>query len=174
MIPNPVDYDITPEIIRKRLSLNDNTQIFQSGVEHMFNDVTKQELIKCYDKAALLIRTFPDFIIKEGNQTYLVEAKQKTNSVEAIGLYFNKQRERDGVRVIYSFPNLSICASLIPMETIEVPLKYREQFNKYLKDLFVEENCVFNYWSNSPVNGSGDPFVRLDEGDLMILSEAMS
>jgi len=168
----PSDYDVTAELLIQRMNLYDeNMEIFPTGIEYMFDDETINALTQCYDKTSLLLRTTPDFIIKKNNQTYFVEAKQKTTSVEAIGLYFNKLKERNGIKVIYSFPLVTISATQIPMEIIDIPLKHQEDFDKYLKDLFVKEGCTFNYWSGNPTTGSGDPFVRIDEDDLRILSE---
>ncbi len=168
----PSDYNVSVELLIQRMNLYDEEiQIFPTGIEHMFDSETTNALTQCYDKTSLLLRTTPDFIIKKNNQTYFVEAKQKTTSVEAIGLYFNKLKERNGIKVIYSFPLVTISATQIPMEIIDVPLKHKEDFDKYLKDLFVKEGCTFNYWSSNPRIGSGDPFVRIDEDDLKILSE---
>jgi len=170
MQPKPDDYEVTPEMLRERMNLfGEDIEIFTTGIEFMFNEKTRNALTKCYDRPALLLRTTPDFIIKENNQTYFVEVKQKTTSIEAIGLYFNKLKERNGIKVLYSFPLVTINALLIPMEEIEVPQKHRKDFDRYLKDLFVEEGCRFNYWSSDPQNGSGDPFVRIDESDLIEL-----
>ena len=170
----PSDYDVTAEMLIQRMNLyDDDIQIFPTGIEYMFDDKTKNALTQCYDKTSLLLRTTPDFIIKKNNQTFFVEAKQKTTSVEAIGLYFNKLKERNGIKVIYSFPLVTISATQIPMEIIDVPLRHKEDFDKYLKDLFVKEGCTFNYWNRNPPTGSGDPFVRIEEDDLKILSEEL-
>lgn len=171
MPPNPADFDVTPEELRKRMNLSDSVRIYQTGVEHIFGN-TIPGLSKCYGTGALLLRTFPDFTLY-GAEIYFVEAKCRTTSIEAIGLYFNKMRERMGASVLYSFPDVTIAASLIPMELIEVPLKYSKQFTKYLMHLFVEEQCRFNFWSSDPKSGSGDPFVRIEEEDLKILAEGM-
>jgi len=170
MPPNPADFDVTADDLRKRMNLSDDNKIFLTGVEHIFGK-SIPGLSDHYDPAAMMIRTFPDFTIYKGEETYFVEAKARTTSIEAIGLYFNKMRERMGAQVLYSFPDFTIAASLIPMETIEIPLRYQYKFNKYLKGLFDEEDCQFNYWSSNPKNGSGDPFVRIDEEDLKLLSE---
>ncbi len=170
MPPNPADFDVTADELRKRMNLSDDVKIFLTGVEYIFGK-TIPGLSDCYNTGALLLRTFPDFTLYKGKEISFVEAKARTTSIEAIGLYFNKMRERMGAQVLYSFPDVTIAASLIPMETIEIPLKYAVNFNKYLKALFEEEDCQFNYWSSNPKNGSGDPFVRIDEEDLKILSE---
>lgn len=169
MPPNPADFDVTPDELRKRMNLSDTVRIYQTGVEYIFAD-TIPGLSKCYGTGALLLRTFPDFTLY-GADIYFVEAKCKTTSVEAIGLYFNKMRERMGARVLYSFPNLTISASMIPMEEIQIPQKYGSEFRQHLMHLFVEEKCRFNFWSSDPKNGSGDPFVRIEEEDLKILAE---
>jgi len=154
---NPADYDVTPDMLRERMHLyGTDVEIFPTGIEFMFNDETTNALTKCYDKAALLLRTTPDFLLKRGNETSFVEAKQRTTSVEAIGLYFNKLKERNGIKVFYSFPLVTINASLIPMEVIQVPQKHREDFDKHLKDLFVEEGCTFDYWKGDPATGSAE------------------
>ena len=170
MQPDPADFDVTADELRKRMNLSDNTRIFLTGVEHIFGKVIPG-LSDHYDAAAMMIRTFPDFTLYNGDETYFAEAKCRTTSVEAIGLYFHKLRERAGAKVFYSFPNVTIPASLIPMDEIQIPLKYSEKFRKHLMDLFVEEGCRFNFWSANPENGSGDPFVRIEEEDLKILSE---
>ena len=170
MRPNPNDYDVTRGMLRERLHLDNDVEIFPIGFEFMFNDKTTKALISCYDKSALLLRTTPDYLLKQGRETSFVEAKQKTTSVEAIGLYFNKLKERNGIKVLYSFPLVTINASLIPMDEIQVPQKHREDFDRYLKDLFVKEGCTFDYWKGNPTNGSGDPFVRIKEKDLIELS----
>lgn len=170
MEPNPDDYNVPPDMLRERMHLDDDVEIFPIGIEFMFDDKTTKALTLCYDKTALLLRTTPDYLLKRGSETSFVEAKQKTTSVEAIGLYFNKRKERNGIKVLYSFPQVTINASLIPMEEIQVPQKHREDFDRYLKDLFVEEGCTFDYWKGDPPNGSGDPFVRIEEKDLMELS----
>ena len=171
MPPNPDDYDVTPDMLRERMHLyGTDTEIFPTGIEFMFDDVTTNALTQCYDKTALLLRTTPDFLLKNGKETFFVEAKQTTTSIEAIGLYFNKLKERNGIKVLYSFPLVTINATLIPMEIIQVPQKHREDFDIYLKDLFVEEGCTFDYWNGNPEIGSGDPFVRIEESDLIELS----
>jgi len=171
---NPTDYDVTAQLLIQRMNLyGDEFEIYPTGIEYMFDDDTKNALVQCYDRTSLLLRTTPDFIVKRNNQIYFVEAKQKTTSVEAIGLYFNKLKERNGIKVIYSFPLVTISATQIPMDVIDVPLRHRKDFDKYLKDYFVKEGCSLNYWSNNPPIGSGDPFVRIDEDDLKILSEEL-
>jgi len=168
--PDPADYDVTPKLLRERLCLHPDVKIYQTGVEHMFGQEIRDGLTQVYDSAAMQIRTFPDFTLIENGITSFVEAKCRTTSIEAIGLYFNKMKERMGAKVLYSFPLVTICASQIPMEEIQIPLKYADKFTRFLKPLFVEEGCSFNYWSSNPKNGSGDPFVRIDEEDLQILS----
>ena len=170
-IPDPKNFEVSPDDLRKRMKLADNVKIFQTGVEHIFGNDMIPELKDHYDSATMLLRTFPDFTLFSDIETYFVEAKCRTTSVEAIGLYYNKLRERMGARVLYSFPDVTIPASLIPMEEIQVPLKYADKFTKYLKPLFVDEGCSFDYWSSNPKNGSGDPFVRIDEDDLKMLAE---
>ena len=168
----PCDYEVSAELLIQRMNLvDDDIEVYPTGIEHMFDKRTKNALTQCYDKTSLLLRTTPDFIVKRNNETYFVEAKQKTTTLEAIGLYYNKLKERNGIKVLYSFPLVTICASQIPMEVIEVPLKHKEDFDKYLKEYFVKEGCTFNYWSSNPTIGSGDPFVRIDEDDLKILAE---
>ncbi len=170
MPPNPDDYEVTVEMLRERMNLYDE-EIFPIGIECMYDERLQNGLIQCYDKTALLLRTTPDFVVKNNDQTYFVEAKQKTTSIEAIGLYFNKLKERHGIKVLYSFPQVTINASLIPMEVIEVPQKHREDFDRHLKDYFIDDGCTFNYWNSNPQSGSGDPFVRIEEEDLIELSK---
>lgn len=170
MQPNPNDYDVTPDELRKRMKLPTNATIIQSGVEHMFSQAITKMLVDQYDIPGLMVRTFPDFIVIINGQTILVEAKQKTTSLEAIGLLFNKQKEREGCTVLYSFPDITINASLIPMENIIIPPRYREKFDTYLKDLFVKEECEFCYAEYNPKNGSGDPYLTIDEEDLKMLA----
>ncbi len=171
MPPDPANYNVTQDMLRERMNLyGTDVEIFPTGIEFMFNDKTIKALTSCYDKTSLLLRTTPDYLLKKGTQTYFVEAKERTTSIEAVGLYFNKLKEKNGIKVLYSFPLVTINASLIPMEKIQVPQKHREDFDKYLKDLFVKEGCTFDYWNGNPPLGSGDPFVRIDEDDLMELS----
>ena len=151
------------------MNLSEDVRIYQTGVEYIFGK-TIPGLTNCYGTGALLLRTFPDFTLY-GKDVYFVEAKCRTTSIEAIGLYFNKMRERMGARVLYSFPDLTISASMIPMEEIQIPLKYASKFREYLMHLFVEEKCRFNFWSSNPKNGSGDPFIRIEQEDLKILAE---
>ena len=174
MPPNPADYDVSPEMIRERLKLNNDVIVIPTGVEHLFGKDIKNDLVQCYDKPALLLRTFPDFTLIKNNHTIFVEAKSKTTSIEAIGLYYNKLHDRAGARVYYSFPNITIPASLIPMEKIQIPLRHRNSFDLFLKDLFDKENCEFEYWDRDPPYGSGDPFVRIKEDDLVEFAEDVS
>jgi len=171
MPPDPKDFEVSADDLRKRMKLSDDVKIFVTGVEAIFGDDMIPELKNHYDAATMLIRTFPDFTLFRDLETYFVEAKCRTTSIEAIGLYFNKMRERMGAKVLYSFPDFTIPASLIPMEEIQIPLKYGVEFRKHLMELFVGEKCRFNFWSSNPPNGSGDPFIRIEEEDLKILAE---
>ena len=174
MRPNPDDFIVSPEMLRTRLKLDPDVVIIPTGVEHLFGKDINNGLTECYDKPALLLRTFPDFTLIKNNQTIFVEAKCKTTSIEAIGLYYNKLHDRAGARVYYSFPNITIPASLIPMEEIQIPLRHKNSFDLFLKDLFEKENCKFEYWEGDPPYGSGDPFVRIDESDIAEFAEDVS
>ena len=81
----------------------------------------------------MFLRTQPDFFIIEEEDVYFVEAKQEARNLEAIQLLYNKQYDRMGVKVLYSFPDFSISASMIPIDKVVVPENYKEEFNANLK-----------------------------------------
>jgi len=170
---NPQDFKVSEKLIRQRLDLSNNTEVIPYGCEEIFNENVLFILKKRFDAGSMFIRTKPDFLIIDKEESYFVEAKQRTKNVEAIQLLYNKFTERSGIKVIYSFPEFAISASLIPMEKIIVPEKYLEEFNIHQKHLFEAEGIVNFQLVGKVRSGSGDAFVAIDEEDLKILSEEM-
>ena len=124
-----------------------------------------------YDGGSLFLRTRPDFFIIDEHEIYFVEAKKHTKNLEAIQLLYNKQYDRMGVKVLYSFPEFVITASMIPIDKIVVPENYKNEFDKNLKHLFEIEG-VTNFTYVSYVGaGSGDAFVPVDLEELQTLGE---
>lgn len=117
------------------------------------------------------MRTRPDFFIIEEHEIYFVEAKQHTKNLEAIQLLYNKQYDRMGVKVLYSFPDFMITASMIPIDKVVVPENYKEEFDKNLKHLFEIEGVTNFTYVSHVVAGSGDAFVPVDPSELQILAE---
>ena len=163
---NPSDFEVTIEMIRQRLNLSHDVEIIPYGYEYSFDINQRKKLQNIYNCNSLSIRTRPDFLVITQSEMYRVEAKNKTNSIEAVQLFFNKQLEQMGIKVLYSFPNVTINASQIPMEKIIIPQTYRKEFDLNLKHLF--NDCEFEYVSST--KGSGDPFVWIEESDLIELS----
>ncbi len=170
----PNDFLVTVDELRARLNFTEQVVIVPFGCEALLDESILRILKSRYDAGALLIRTKPDFLIIEENNLYFVEAKQKTTSIEAVQLLYNKQYERMGIRVVYSFPEIVINASLIPMETILVPENYKNEFDTNLKHLFQEEGITDFRYVGHVTKGSGDPFVPIDESDLLLLTEGQS
>jgi len=120
------------------------------------------------------LRTRPDFFIIEEHEVYFVEAKQRTQFLEAIQLLYNKQYDRMGIKVLYSFPDFSISASMIPIDKVIVPENYKEEFDARLKHLFEAEGVTDFTYVGQVVHGSGDAFVPVEADELLILAEGTS
>ncbi len=127
-----------------------------------------------YDSGSLFLRTRPDFFIIEEEEVYFVEAKQKTQYLEAIQLLYNKQHDRMGVKILYSFPDFSIPASMIPIDKVIVPANYKEEFDAKLKHLFEAEGVTDFTYVGHVDHGSGDAFVPVEAEELLILAEGTS
>lgn len=169
----PQDYQVSSDTLRKRLKLSESAIITPYGYEGISDIAVISLLKKIYNCTSLLIRTRPDYLIKDDDLLYFVEAKTSSHSVEAIQLLYNKQYENMGITVLYSFPELTIPASLIPMTTIFIPQKYCTEFNKHLKHIFEKFGITnFIYIGNLP-KGSGDAFVYVDTVELKSLAEVV-
>ena len=167
----PEDFKVSVDTIRERLHLSKEVVMVPFGYEGVLDNAVLSILKNRYDNGALYIRTRPDFFIIDDNELYFVEAKQRTQNVEAIQLLYNKKYERLGIKVLYSFPNCTINASLIPMERVVIPENYQEKFDANLKYLFKEEGVADFRYVGHVDEGSGDAFVPIDEEDLLLLSE---
>ena len=161
-------------MIRDRLKLSREVVIVPFGYENAIDDAIISMLKKRYDTGSLFIRTRPDFFVIDNNILYFVEAKKSVKSIEAIQLLYNKRCERMGIKVLYSFPDFSINAAQIPMETVIIPENYKEKFDVNLKYLFEEEGVEDFRYVGHVNEGSGDAFIPLDEEDLKILAEVIS
>jgi len=169
----PQEFTVSDKLIRKRLGLSYNTVIIPNGVEEIFNENVLFILKKRYDAGSMFLRTRPDFFVIDKDELYFVEAKQRTRNVEAIQLLYNKFTERNGIKVIYSFPDVAISASLIPMEKIIIPENYQEKFNVHQKHLFEAEGITNFAYVGNTTKGSGDPFVAVDLEDLKLLADEL-
>jgi hypothetical protein len=168
---DPKDFQVSNDSIRKRLGLADDSIIVPFGYEGVLDQKILDILKTRFDSGSMFIRTRPDFFVIEKNEIYFVEAKQRTKNVEAIQLLYNKFYERCGIKVVYSFPEVAIRASMIPMERVIIPENYRGEFDVNLKHLFEEEG-VSDFWYVGYVShGSGDAFVAIDVDDLKIMAE---
>ncbi len=76
-----------------------------------------------------------------------------------------------GVKVLYSFPELTINASMIPIDTIVIPQNYKEEFDNNLKYLFELEGVTNFRYVGHVAEGSGDAFVPIEPEDLHSLGE---
>ncbi len=153
------------------MKLSANTAVVPFGIEAVL-DTSILEILKTrYDRVSLFLRTKPDFFIIDINEIYLVEAKQETKNLEAIQLLYNKQYDRMGVKVLYSFPEFTINASMIPIDKVVIPENYKEEFNTSLKHLFEAEGVTDFTYVGQVVHGSGDAFVPVDANELLILAE---
>ena len=170
---SPQEFKVSDKLIRKRLGLSYNTVVIPNGVEEIFNENVLFILKKRYDAGSMFLRTRPDFFVIDKDELYFVEAKQRTRNVEAIQLLYNKFTERNGIKVIYSFPDVAISASLIPMEKIIIPENYQEKFNVNQKHLFEAEGITNYLYVGNTTKGSGDPFVAVDLDDLKLLSDEL-
>lgn len=170
---DPKDFHVSTNTIKERLGLSKNANVIPFGYEQQFDDNVLSILKKRFDAGSLLIRTRPDFLIIDEFELYFVEAKQRTKNVEAIQLLFNKFLERIGIKVIYCFPELSIRATMIPMDKVIVPENYRGYFDVNLKFIFEQDGISeFQYIGNIK-NGSGDAYVPVDVEDLKLLTEEL-
>jgi hypothetical protein len=171
---NPQEFEVSETLLRQRLHLSQKSTVFPFGFEGLSNNALVRVLQTRYDVFSLYFRTRPDFIIIDDYDVYLVEAKQRTKNVEATQLLFNKYHERIGIKVLYSFPEITIRASQIPMETLVIPENYREKFDSNLKHLFENEGVEDFRYVRPVTEGSGDAFVPVELEDLRILSEEIT
>ena len=171
---HPKDFEVSTDSLRDRLKLSKDDTVVPFGYEGILDEAVLSILKTRYDSGSLFIRTRPDFFVIQYDELYFVEAKQRTQNIEAIQLLYNKQYERMGIKVLYSFPELTINASLIPMETVIIPENYREKFDVNLKHLFEQEGVQDFRYTHHVNEGSGDAFVPVESEDLMILSEGQS
>ena len=170
---SPQEFKVSEKLIRKRLGISRYTTVVPFGYEEILNEKILSILKTRFDTGSLFIRTRPDFFVIDKNQLYFVEAKQRTKNVEAIQLLYNKFYERWGIKVIYSFPEVTINASVIPMEKIIIPENYREKFDTNLKFLFEAEGITDFAYVGHVTNGSGDAFVPIDLDDLKLLADEL-
>ena len=170
---SPQEFKVSDRLIRKRLGISRYTTVVPFGYEEILNENILSILKKRFDTGSLFIRTRPDFFVIDKDELYFVEAKQRTKNVEAIQLLYNKFYERWGIKVIYSFPEVTINASVIPMEKIIIPENYREQFDTHLKFLFEAEGITDFVYVGHVTNGSGDAFVPIDLDDLKLLADEL-
>lgn len=170
---DPQEFKVSDKLIRKRLGLSNGTIVVPFGYEEFLNEKVLSVLKKRFDTGSMFVRTRPDFLVIDKEELYFVEAKQRTRNVEAIQLLYNKFHERWGIKVIYSFPEVAINASLIPMEKIIIPENYREKFDSELKYLFEEEGITDFAYVGNVTNGSGDAFVPVDLDDLKLLADEL-
>ena len=169
--PHRDDFEVSVDSLKERLFLSKKVVIVPFGYEKILDEAVISILKNRYDNFSLFIRTTPDFFVIDNNELYFVEAKQKTQNVEAIQLLYNKKYEQMGIKVLYSFPECTINASLIPMEKIIIPENYKKKFDVNLKYLFEEEGVTDFVYVGHVAEGSGDAFVPVDENDLLLLSE---
>jgi hypothetical protein len=170
---SPQEFKVSDNLIRKRLGLTPGTIVIPFGCEEVLNETALSILKKRFDSGAMFVRTRPDFLIIDKEELYFVEAKQRTKNVEAIQLLYNKFHERVGIKVIYSFPELAINASLIPMEKIIIPDNYRDKFDTELKYLFETEGVTNFAYIGTVTKGSGDAFVPIELDDLKLLTDEL-
>lgn len=167
----PQEFKVSDKLIRKRLHLSRYTRVEPYGCEEVFNQKVLSILKNKFDAGSLFLRTRPDFFIINKDKLYFVEAKQRSRNVEAIQLLYNKFCEKLGIKVIYSFPEVAISASLIPMKKIIIPQNYRHEFDENLKHLFEAEGISEFVYVGSAIQGSGDAFVPVNLKDLKLLSD---
>lgn len=170
---SPQEFKVSEQLIRKRLGLSRYTTVVSFGYEEVLNEKVLSILKKRFDRGSLFIRTRPDFFVIDRDELYFVEAKQRTKNVEAIQLLYNKFYERCGIKVIYSFPEVAINASFIPMEKIIIPENYRDKFDSNLKFLFEAEGITDFVSVGHVTHGSGDAFVSIDLDDLKLLADEL-
>lgn len=170
---SPQEFKVSENLIRKRLGISRYTTVVPFGYEEILNENILSILKKRFDTGSLFIRTRPDFFVIDKEEVYFVEAKQRTKNVEAIQLLYNKFYERMGIKVIYSFPEVAINASFIPMEKIIIPENYRDKFDSNLKFLFEAEGITDFVPVGHVTHGSGDAFVPIDLDDLKLLADEL-
>jgi len=170
---SPQEFKVSDKLIRKRLDIPHSITIVPFGYEEVLNEKILSILKTRFDTGSLFIRTRPDFFVIDKDELYFIEAKQRTKNVEAIQLLYNKFYERWGIKVIYSFPEVAINASLIPMEKIIIPENYREKFDNNLKFLFEAEGITDFAYVGHVTHGSGDAFVPIDLDDLKLLTDEL-
>jgi len=167
---SPEKFTITEKEIRQRFGLDERDVVIDYGYEKQFDSLEKSSIQKNYDMSSLFVRTRPDFFITKGGSSYLVEAKQRTNTVEAVQLFFNQQISHMGVNVVYSFPEFNIPANFITIEEIFVPEKYREPFERFFKNEIQTSLHEVKFTNIRVTKGSGDPYIILDEEYLTEIS----
>ena len=170
---SPQEFKVSDKLIRKRLGIPHSITIVPFGYEEVLNEKILSILKTRFDTGSLFIRTRPDFFVIDKDELYFIEAKQRTKNVEAIQLLYNKFYERWGIKVIYSFPEVAINASIIPMEKIIIPENYREKFDSNLKFLFEAEGITDFAYVGHVTHGSGDAFVPIDLDDLKLLADEL-
>lgn len=173
MTINPKDFEVSGKSLRIRLHLSQKVIVVPFGYEGILDEAILSILKSRFDSGSLFIRTRPDFFVIDDNELYFVEAKQRTKNIEAIQLLYNKFYERMGIKVLYSFPEITINASMIPMDKIIIPENYRDKFDVNLKHLFETEGIKNFLYVGHVSEGSGDAFVPIELDDLKILSEEM-
>ena len=156
------------------MKLGEDIAVVPFGIEAVLDQSILEILKTKYDGGSLFLRTRPDFFIIEKKEIYFVEAKQEAQYLEAIQLLYNKQHDRMGVKILYSFPDFSIQASMIPMDKIIVPANYKDKFDLNLKHLFEAEGVTDFTYVGQVVHGSGDAFVPIEAEELLILAEGTS
>ncbi len=169
----PQQFQVSSDLLKTRLHLSEKTVIVPFGYESSLDDSIISLLKTKYDTGSLFIRTRPDFFIIDNTELYFVEAKQKTKNIEAIQLLYNKQYERMGIKVVYSFPEIVIRASIIPLETVIIPENYKKEFDANLKYLFESEGVTDFRYVNHITQGSGDAFVPIELEDLKLLTDEL-
>lgn len=167
---NPKDFKVTSDMLRGRLSLSDSAVIVSFGYEGILDKQIITMLQSRYDVGSLFIRTRPDFFVIDNDDLYFVEAKQRTKNVEALQLLYNRQHERMGIKVLYSFPEITVHAVAIPMDTIIVPENHRDKFDSNLKHLFEAEGVKDFQYIGHLDDWSGDAYVQIKLEDMQILS----
>jgi len=170
---SPQEFKVSEKLIRKRLEISPRTTVVPFGCEEVLNEQVLSILKKRFDTGSMFVRTSPDFFIIDEDELYFVEAKQRTRNVEAIQLFYNKCYEKCGIKVVYSFPEVTINASLIPMEKIIIPQNYRMEFDTNLKFLFEAEGITDFAYVGTVTKGSGDAFVPVDLDDLKLLADEL-
>lgn len=170
----PDNFMVSCAEIQQRLKLGNSSVIVPFGIEAILDLSILQILKSRYDQGSLFLRTRPDFFIIEENDIYFVEAKKETSNLEAIQLLYNKQYDKMGIKVVYSFPNFAIRASLIPIKYVVIPQNYKKEFDKNLKDLFELEGIKDFKYVGHVAEGSGDAFVPVDISELLLRVEGTS